>query len=234
MPSRSERRKRLKKRRRILYASMVGCFLLTGFIPAQTAQAPVGQHVLKELAGDISTYKPPSVSTSNHQQKNAVHPSNQTGAATKATKGAASSSADHSSQSNSLPVVAMKPEDKPSVTEPTYDRSNQSNHDTNGTSYTNERKQPAYQTNPVTEPSSSYQPLHQPSNQPSRKPTQGHPSQPTQNKQNNPPDSASPPPQQDPPSSSPNNPPENGGNGIGGLLGGILNPVLDTVNKTLP
>jgi hypothetical protein len=37
MPTRSEHRERLKKRRKMLFVTVAGCFHLTGFILAQTA-----------------------------------------------------------------------------------------------------------------------------------------------------------------------------------------------------
>src|SRR4051794_26868245 len=118
-PTRSERRKQLKKRRRMVFATVTGCFLLTGFIPAHTAQAPVGQHVLKEISGDYYTYTPSSVPTSNDQQQPVVHPSGQNDAS----KNHVSRSSDYPSQFPHLPSVAMKPENKPSVTAPTYEQS---------------------------------------------------------------------------------------------------------------
>jgi hypothetical protein len=216
----------------MLIATVTGCFLLTGFIPAQTAQAPVGQHVLKEIAGDYYTYTPSSVPTSNDRQP-IVHPSDQTDTF----KNQVSRSADHPTQLPHSPAVAMKPENKPSVTAPTYEKPkpntdhNNGTTSTNGNTSTNNRQQPAYEPNPAPEPASS--------DQPSRKPRRDDSGQPSQSEPSNPPDSQSPPSQEQPsqpPDDQPGNGDQgnNGNNGDNGLIGGILNPLLDTVDKTLP
>jgi len=213
----------------MVFATVTGCFLLTGFIPAQTAQAPVGQHVLKEITGDHYTYTPSPVTTSNDQQQPVVHPSGQTDASKKH----ASRPADHSSQSSDLPVVATKPENKPSATAPTYEQPNTNANHTNEATSTNDRQQPAYEPkpSPASEPSSS--------DQPSRKPRRDDSGQPSQTEPSNPPDSESPPPQEKPPQPPDDQPGDDGqgnddDNRDNGLVEGILNPLLDTVNKTLP
>ncbi|WP_212773148.1 hypothetical protein [Polycladomyces abyssicola] len=226
MPTRSERRKQLKKRRRMVFATVTGCFLLTGFIPAQTAQAPVGQHVLKEITGDYYTYTPSSVSTSNDQQQPVDHPYGKTDAS----KNHLSDSADHSSQLTHSPAVAMKPENKPSVTAPTYVQPKPNTDHSNGTT-ANEREQSSYEPNPAPEPAST--------DQPSRKPRRDDSGQPSQTEPSNPPDSQTPPSQEQPPQPPDDQPGDgdqgNGGNnGDHGLVEGILNPLLNTVDKTLP
>jgi hypothetical protein len=211
----------------MLFATVTGCFLLTGFIPAQTAQAPVGEHVLKEIAGNEYTYTPSFTPTSHTQQKSATHPANQT----EPSAGHVSQTVDRPAQSPKLPVIAMKPENKSSVTEPTYDRSNSNADHSGGATFTNDRKQPTHKPSPVPEPSSS--------DQPSRKPTRNDSGQPSQTEPGNPPDSQSPPPNEQQPQPPDNQPGDgnqgnDGNKGDNGLIGGILGPVLDTLDKTLP